>query len=467
MRILDCFPYFNEKELLELRINLLYDEVDKFIICDADKTHKGDPKPFTCKNTLQELGLLSDKIQVIEVNMPSYLENPNAWVRERMQRNAVEKYIESDDVCIISDCDEIINPKFVKYYANTAQQYPQNILRIPLAFLMCRGDLRSYDEFGNSVPWSAPYFCMKSHLQKYTLSDIRESYALSTNYVEYSDIFITENGIIEDAGWHFSWMGDENRIKIKNDSFLHWNEVSVQENYIPKENSPDCLGRQNHILKKYSINLLPEKIFELNNVTQFLFPQHNDSKISVVQIGTNHAHDNLSDYLLSNYDNLTIGVFVEPNRFHNLDIKKCYEQYDNIVIENIAIKPSSNLQNKMKIYYRDFVGGNFEVASCSLEHVLYHDYVDGDINFFEVPCLTLEELLDKHNIINLDWLLLDIEGIDSEIILDFNWEKYNIKRVEFEHLHLGDKKNIIKEKFLSMGYKQIKSLHEFDWAFTK
>lgn len=272
MRVIDCFPYFNEKELLELRINLLYDKVDKFIICDANRTHKGISKPFTCKNTLQELGLLSDKIQVVEVNLPSYEEESNAWVRERAQRNVAAEFIQNDDdVCIVSDCDEIINPNYIDYYVNVAQNHPQNILRIPLAFLMGRGDLRTYDEFGNPVPWNAPYVCLKHHLKKYTFSDIRESHALSTHHLDYPDTFTYDNGIIEDAGWHFSWMGDESRIKTKGEAFLHWDEVSPQENYVPKENSTDCLGRQNHILKKYSINLLPEKVFELDNVTQFLF----------------------------------------------------------------------------------------------------------------------------------------------------------------------------------------------------
>ena len=72
MKIIDCFPYFNEKELLELRIKLLYNKVDKFIITDANKTHKGDSKEFTCKNTLVELGLYPDeKIEIVEVNLTS------------------------------------------------------------------------------------------------------------------------------------------------------------------------------------------------------------------------------------------------------------------------------------------------------------------------------------------------------------------------------------------------------------
>lgn len=197
--------------------------------------------------------------------------------------------------------------------------------------------------------------------------------------------------------------------------------------------------------------------------------QNNDQKISVVQVGTNHAYDELSDYLTKTYDNKDIDLLllIEPNRFHNPTIKKCYEKYDNVIIENIAIKPSNLPENKTKIYYRDFIGGNFEVASCSFEHVLYHDYVQGDINSFEVSCLSLEELLDKHSITSLDWLLLDIEGIDAQVILNFSWEKYDIKRVDFEHLHLKENKELIKQKFLDMGYHQIDSLHDFDWAFTK
>lgn len=195
----------------------------------------------------------------------------------------------------------------------------------------------------------------------------------------------------------------------------------------------------------------------------------NKRKISVVQIGTNHAYDDLSNYLISNYkdNHIDLILLVEPNRFHNPSIKKCYEKYSNVIIENIAVKPSTNDNIKMTLFYRDFVGGNFEVASSSLEHVSKHDYVNGNINSFEVSCLSLEELLDKYSIKTLDWLLLDIEGIDSEVILNFDWEKYDIKKVEFEHLHLGEKKQIIKQKFLDMGYHQVNSLHEFDWAFVK
>ena len=270
MKIVDCFPYFNEKELLELRINLLKNKVDKFIICEANHTHKGEPKSFNCKNTLSELGLLTDKIQVIELNVPGYLEEPNAWIRERAQRNAIANYIENGDVCYISDCDEIINPELIEYYVSIAIKYPNNILRVPLVFLHGRADLRVYSDNVTTIPWNVPFICTKNHLEVNTLSDIREAKSLETNTA--LDIYITENGIVENAGWHFSWMGNTERQKLKLNSFLHWDEVSLIENHIPMENKTDALGRTNHILKKYPIHLLPQKIFEFPKVKEFLLP---------------------------------------------------------------------------------------------------------------------------------------------------------------------------------------------------
>jgi hypothetical protein len=175
MKVIDCFPYFNEKELLELRIKLLYDKVDKFIITDANKTHKGDDKPFTCKNTLIELGLYPDeKIEVIEVNLPSYEEEPNAWIRERTQRDIASNYIPENSYCIITDCDEIINAEFIDYYISIAKQYPNNILRIPMVFLNGRADLRVCDENNNPIQWSVGFICNSNQLKKYTLSQIRD-----------------------------------------------------------------------------------------------------------------------------------------------------------------------------------------------------------------------------------------------------------------------------------------------------
>ena len=111
--LVDCFPYFNEKELLELRIRTLEDYVDGFLITDANRTHRGEEKPFTCVDTLKELGIDDSKVQVLHVELPSIEEAPDPWLRERAQRDAlgVGLHMLSDDTLFIcSDCDELVNP---------------------------------------------------------------------------------------------------------------------------------------------------------------------------------------------------------------------------------------------------------------------------------------------------------------------------------------------------------------------
>lgn len=190
--------------------------------------------------------------------------------------------------------------------------------------------------------------------------------------------------------------------------------------------------------------------------------------IKVVQVGSNRGKDDLYNYLNWYCNQIEFGLFVEPNIIHNDSLKECYGHFKNAHIENVAIKIPTDCSNELTLYHhsQDIHG---EVISADIEHVKKHQiyWYPGEISSFTVPCITLEELLDKYSIKELDWLLIDIEGIDAEIISTFNWSKYNIKRVEFEHIHLGDRAEEIKSIFLDMGYVQVDSLHEFDWAFEK
>lgn len=56
--IYDCFSFYNELDLLEIRLNVLNDSVDKFVICEATKTHAGNAKNYfliKIKNVLPSL----------------------------------------------------------------------------------------------------------------------------------------------------------------------------------------------------------------------------------------------------------------------------------------------------------------------------------------------------------------------------------------------------------------------------
>ena len=275
-QIIDSFPYFNEVELLELRIKLLYDFVDKFIIIDANRTHTGLPKNFTCKNTLKELNIQSDKIKVVELDLSIYDNNPHPWVRERAQRDELSKYVKDNDTLFVSDCDEIINPLLINSHVEFLNTCTDTLLFIPLYYLQHRADLQVLDKDGNLRKWMASYSCKGSFLKSYTPSELREKIAWGGDVKkwEYPVNFIY-NGDNKN-GWHFTWMGDNERKNLKSNSYAHaFDEIHKEEkskSYNPIEGGIDYLGREDHILTSFDTNLLPQLIYDLPKVKEFLLP---------------------------------------------------------------------------------------------------------------------------------------------------------------------------------------------------
>lgn len=245
--------------------------------------------------------------------------------------------------------------------------------------------------------------------------------------------------------------------------FSHsWNDAVEVCKELLKE--PDKLQEmQNNLLFWWNnrIHQIQEKVKEVLEPVS----------MKVVQIGTNKASDELSQYIISNYDQLEFGLFVEANSIHIEEIKNCYQKYPNIIIENIAIKTPFQDVDDLTIYYHTKDGPGYQLASCDINHIYKHMWCphlqgeDGEIKSFTVPCITLDELFEKYSITELDWLYLDIEGIDAEILLTTDWKKYKIKRIEFEYLHLGLYKDAIVNMLIGMGYSQVNSLHEYDFAF--
>jgi beta-1,4-mannosyl-glycoprotein beta-1,4-N-acetylglucosaminyltransferase len=295
MKIIDCFPYFNEKEILELRLNMLKDHVDRFIITEANQTHSGLPKEFTCFETLRELGLLEELEHKITVYQYSYHdlshEEQAHWIRERIQRDIAINFFEDDNVYIVSDCDEIIDPKLISIYAEMVSSNKDKLFKIPMVNLNGRADLVLCNNDGSYTDWSPAYMCMKHHIEKYSLSELRDSNAWGKE-IDFELAFpMQPNGQKSISGWHFSWMGDKEKLKTKMKSFVHYKEKPNQgflfdniiaaanspemeqylDNYTPEENTSDPYGRNSVFLKKFPAHFLPKEVFDLERVRQFLF----------------------------------------------------------------------------------------------------------------------------------------------------------------------------------------------------
>lgn len=298
MKIIDYFTYYNAKEILELRINLLHDYVDQFFIVDGSHTHSGKEKEFMCKKHIKELGIPSEKIRVIEMDLspeivgePSYYDlcmDPDLKVgsRERIQRdyiNSVLNEFDDDTVFIVSDSDEIINPLNIGFLSRIVTNTRQ-FMKIPLVYLQGRSDYRVY--YANSqqpYPWTGVYMCLKEHLSLCSATHMRASFELP-----FGVTYPTQDGIImEDLGWHFSWMGSNSERLHKSKMICDYNHnISnlLYTNYSSKEMEEYLLnyqicdgniapsGHSDMILKKYPTENLPKLIFELQNVKNYLLP---------------------------------------------------------------------------------------------------------------------------------------------------------------------------------------------------
>ena len=230
MKIFDCFMYFDEDLLLDLRLNYLDKFVDKFIIIESNYNHKGESrKPHFNKEKYKkfknkiEYVLLKDQPKNIETINAKDTENEtsdkyilNAIKRENFQRNYIKNCLSeaaSNDWIIISDLDEIPNLSNVKF---------KNIKN---KFIFFKQDMMYY-KFNlklENCSWVGTKACQMKNLESpQWLRNIKDR--------SYSwwrlDTFFSKNKyrnikFIDDGGWHFSYLKTPEEIEKKLKSYLH------------------------------------------------------------------------------------------------------------------------------------------------------------------------------------------------------------------------------------------------------
>ncbi len=185
--------------------------------------------------------------------------------------------------------------------------------------------------------------------------------------------------------------------------------------------------------------------------------------MNIVQIGTCQANDDLTDIIGESQPEKLI--LVEPIMMHNTKILECYSSIKNLYLENLAIVPQKPESGHITFYYHINDGPRYEVASTTKEHILKHGNHVGDpagIRSIEVPAWTINELFSYHNLTTIDILFLDAEGLDDAIIKSINFDKYDIKIIFFENLHL--KQPDIYSFLEGLGYSIEKSVLSNGWC---
>ena len=289
MKIFDCFMYFDEEVVVDVRLNTLNEFVDYFIIVESKFTHKGDLREL--KFNHKKFEKFKDKIiYVIDDQIYSQTEEIkpldnegeksrkyifNAAYRENGQRNLISKGLsgaKNEDLILISDVDEI--PKLNNI----------NLKIINEKIILFKQDMFYY-KFNLHLPnliWTGTKACKKKHLiNPQWLRNIKDrKYSFFRFDTFFSKTKYTDIKIINDGGWHFSNIKTAKEIEFKLKSYLHHREfdenpLSVdqineiiknkQAIYDLKVDKTDNKIGNGNFLKKFELNKLPEYIISNQN----------------------------------------------------------------------------------------------------------------------------------------------------------------------------------------------------------
>jgi FkbM family methyltransferase len=195
----------------------------------------------------------------------------------------------------------------------------------------------------------------------------------------------------------------------------------------------------------------------------------------LVQIGSGSAsldtniQDGFSNFIKKKKIDKRIFI-VEANSLHLENLKRFYQNDKNVKIYNLAIIPDNMDQKKMDFFYCLEDSPDYQIFSNSKAFVKKH-FPNGIIEKKTTDCLKISEFFKNNKITNIDYLSIDLEGMDYEVLLNLDLNFFLIKNISFEHLHLTlwQKIRIVIKLikfnyyFSGMGF----DLRKSDWMFTK
>ena len=261
MAIYDCFQYFNEDHIVDLRMNILDPYVDFFVISESTKTHQGHNKKinFDIKNFPQ----FKDKIKFLVADYDKKINFENHTggesIIEQHQRNYLINGLKDaypEDLIILSDSDEIPDLSKIKNISRN-----KKFIAFSQKMFMYKLNLLNVEESG----WIGSKITKKKNIS--SMQDLR-----NLKFKNYPFWRIDKRHLqIIEGGWHFSFMQTPNQILKKIKSFSHgeFNNSLLNENSIEKKilKNEDIFNR-GFTLKKIDLNEnFPKYIY--NNQEKF------------------------------------------------------------------------------------------------------------------------------------------------------------------------------------------------------
>ena len=238
MKIYDCFMFYDEDVILDLRLNILNEYIDYFVIVESKFFHNGKERKL--RFDIEKYTKFRDKIiYIIQDNQPSGIQEilksddegtvsakeiNNALLRENCQRNLISqglKMAADNDLILISDVDEIPNLEKVKLKEtkNEILMFVQDIFYYKL------------NRYLPNFQWFGTKGCLKKNLKSpQWLRNIKnKKYSFLRIDTFFSDKKYINKKFINHGGWHFSNLKNAEDLELKLKSYLHHRDYEVEE----------------------------------------------------------------------------------------------------------------------------------------------------------------------------------------------------------------------------------------------
>lgn len=235
-KIIDCITYFRESFVTKLRIEILKDVVDKFLICESSYDHRSRPKKINFE--LHDKNLES-KVEKIIIDHP-FPEPNDPWKCQKYQRDFILnhlKHLSDNDYIMFSDPDEIPNPKLLKNL-NLKKKFG---IFMQNHFVY---NFKTIDQYQN--PWSGTRITKKKNLK--SIDDLKHKILVKNLKKWWRPDKEKSIELINNGGWHFNNFFSAEEISIKLKTFAHTEFDDKKYTQIEKirdliKNKQDVYGR--------------------------------------------------------------------------------------------------------------------------------------------------------------------------------------------------------------------------------
>jgi len=238
MKIYDCFMFYDEDVILDLRLNILNEYIDYFVIVESKFFHNGKERKL--RFNIENYSKFRDKIiYIIQDNQPNGIQEilqsddegtisakeiNNALLRENSQRDLISKGLKmanDNDLILISDVDEIPNLEKIKLKEtkNEILMFVQDIFYYKL------------NRYLPNFQWFGTKGCLKKNLKSpQWLRNIKnKKYSFLRVDTFFSDKKYINKKFIDHGGWHFSNLKNAEDLELKLKSYLHHRDYEVEE----------------------------------------------------------------------------------------------------------------------------------------------------------------------------------------------------------------------------------------------